>query len=262
MRLPRGAAPVLALLAAAAPLHALPCCHSYEGDASQDLPPSDGGGVVDGAPGNDGAPENDASWSYTCEADACPTPTTCKAIHDQTPTAPDGVYQLSSGMSVYCNMTIDTGGWMLIGNAPLAPAGTWGSNLANVLPADLSTVGRLVPADVDRLNLPYTEVLFTDTVKQSWFTVPSSSPFYLQNYGGICGSSAPVVNAPIGATACSDPTCDLYPGQITAVWPSTCGGASGEYVIPGLLPSCGLALVLFDQTCTAPADARVRAYVR
>jgi hypothetical protein len=82
-------------------------------------------------------------------------------------------------------MTLDDGGWLLIANVPLSPNGYWEYNASTrsiTTPiTDLTTVGMLLPASVDALHVAYSEVLFTDTSSGNWFTVPSTSAFYVSH---------------------------------------------------------------------------------
>jgi hypothetical protein len=174
----------------------------------------------------------------------------------------DGVYTLANGDQVFCNMTLDGGGWMLIANVPPAPPGFWEHNAqtyAGSTPlTDLGTTGMLLPATVDGLGVPYAEVLFTDTFKNNWFTVAKTSNFYLHNYNGSCNDANDVNNSLFSVTGRSSGA-----GELDALWANGCPNTS-DYVASQNPANCGSAFVLFDQSCSPlpTGSARVRAYVR
>jgi hypothetical protein len=184
----------------------------------------------------------------------------CKAIKDAGRSVGDGVYVIAGGLRVYCDMTLDDGGWLLIANVPLAPNGYWEYNASTrsiTTPnTDLTTVGMLLPASVDALNVAYSEVLFTDTSSGNWFTVPSTSAFYLHNYQGTCGDSMVIHDTTFSDSHRSSGSGDLY-----ANWANGCPNDIDSVLTQGT--GCQAAFVVFDTSCAPGASAvRVRAYVR
>jgi hypothetical protein len=157
-------------------------------------------------------------------------------------------------------MTIDDGGWLLIANVPPAPDGYWEHNASSrsvTTPiADLTTFGMLLPADVDSLGLAYSEVLFTDTTTNNWFTVDRTSTFYLHYYRGSCGDPA-VSNQAFAVTGRSSGS-----GDLIANWVSFCPNAIDTVTTDGF--GCGATIfVIFDTSCGhATGATRLRVYVR
>jgi hypothetical protein len=113
----------------------------------------------------------------------------------------------------------------------------------------------MLPASVDALGVSYSEVLFTDTSTNDWFTVPRASPFYLHNYHGSCGDSMDYqdTNFPVSARSSGS-------GQLHADWANGCPNNSDMVTTQGT--NCTDIFVLFDTTCSGSSTVRVQAYVR
>jgi hypothetical protein len=239
-------------------------CARYAADATP-APSEDAGGPSNGA-GDAGGPlggDADAPDGTLTDADAGPLPASCKEIRDADAGTGDGVYTIAGGLRVYCDMTLDTGGWLLIANVPLAPKGYWEQNASTSAVTtpitNLATLGMLLPDSVDRLGVAYSEVLFTDTLTGNWFTVDRTSAFYLHNYRGTCGDSMVLKDhATFAVRARSSGS-----GNLSAYWESGCPNTADTVLTNLGSSSCNDLFVGFDLTCAPPVNTvRVRAYVR
>jgi hypothetical protein len=224
---------------------------SESGDTSG--PPVGGdGGPGDAGPTEAGKPATEAG----------PPPASCKAIRDTYGTG-DGIYSIAGGLSVSCNMTLAGGGWLLIANVPLAPAGFWEHNATTYAVTtpitDLTSNGMLLPATVDGLGVSYSEVLFTNTQTTNWFTVDSASAFYQHNYKGTCGDPMVIGNHnTFPVTARSTGT-----GDLSAFWLNGCPNMVDNVLTNQGSSSCSDVFVAFDNSCSPSADTvKVRAYIR
>jgi hypothetical protein len=114
----------------------------------------------------------------------------------------------------------------------------------------------LLPDTVDGLGLGYSEVLYTDTVTNNWFTVASASAFYRHNYRGSCGDPQVIQNGQFAITVRSSGA-----GNLQAWWGNGCPNNT-DTVTSGS-QSCQALFVHFDSNCGGvDATSRVRAFVR